>query len=194
LKETAKHKKTPALALIIMVLAGLVLSSCARPESEPQEKESGPKREYRDIKPEVFPIPEEIRETLPGLRNDKFYLYRDISPTLNLVAYVPDYSLDAAISMAAKTFVHMKSDPEFKKGIEFWIIQIQPEPGKGAEVMVWGVRPDQADEYARTGDLVSFFRDSEYVLVNDEIIPAGEARLKAWPKKTGHEETPSTEE
>jgi hypothetical protein len=165
-----------------LVLACLLLSACAQPQGSAPAKEQEPRREYREIKPEIWPIPEDIADALPGLLNDNFYLYREISPTLNLVAYVPEYSLEKAINMAAKAFMLMTGEPRYKEGIEFWIIQVQPLPEKGQDVMVWGVRPEEAEAYARTGDLSAFFRDSEYVLIDDEIIPAGDLRLKHWPQ------------
>ncbi len=176
------------IRIVWLVLACLFFSACFQPQGSPEPKEKEPKREYREIKPEVWPIPGDIRDALPGLLNDKFYLYREISPTLNLVAYVPEYTLEKAINMAAKAFVLMTREPGYKEGIEFWIIQIQPEPEKGRDVMVWGVRPQEAEAYARAGDLSAFFRDSEYVLIDDKIIPAGKDRLKHWSFQTPSQE------
>ena len=154
----------------------LLASACSRPPQPESEAKAGPKVETKDLKPEVWPVPDEVKQALPGLQNDNLYLYREVSPTLNLVAYFPQYSLAEAIRGVARAFVALTRDPKFKAGIEFWIIQVQPREGK--EVLVWGVRPAEAEAYARTQDLARFFTESEYVLVNDKIIPAGPDRAK----------------
>jgi len=158
------------------VMLLLLVTACARPQPPESEKKPGPKIEYKDMKPEVYPVPEEVKQALPGLQNDNLYIYRDVSATINLVAYLPQYSLSDAIRRTALAFVALTRDPRFGAGIEFWIIQTQPE--KGSEVLVWGVRPAEARAYAQQGDLARFFTDSEYLLVNDKIIPAGPERAQ----------------
>lgn len=170
----------------------LLLSFCARPQQEEQASGENLKREYREIKPEILTISEELRSALPGLLNDNLYLYREISPSLQLVAYVPDYSLSGAVNIAAKAFTIMTKAPDYRKGMEFWIIQIQPEPENGDSVLVWGVRPEEADRYVNSSNLEAFFTQSEYVLIDDKIIPPGDERARAFsfkqaPAKTGLE-------
>jgi len=92
------------------------------------------------------------------------------------VAYLPQYSLPDAIRRTAQAFVALTRDPRFSAGIEFWIIQTQPQ--QGSDVLVWGVRPTEALAYAQQGDLARFFTESEYLLVNDKIIPPGPERAQ----------------
>jgi len=159
------------LSLMMLVL---LATTCARPQAPEPGKKPGPKMEYKDLKAEVYPVPEEVKQALPGLQNDNLYVYREISPTLNLVAYLPQYALPDAIRRTAQAFVALTRDPRFAAGIEFWIIQTQP--AQGADVLVWGVRPSEVAAYAQQQDLAAFFTQSEYVLVNDKIIPAGPER------------------
>jgi len=154
----------------------LLTSACARPPAPEAEKKSGPKMEYKDLKPEIYPVPEEVKQALPGLQNDNIYVYREVSPTLNLVAYLPQYSLPEAIQRTARAFVALAKDPRFQAGLEFWIIQTQPR--QGPELLVWGARPAEVLAYVRHHDLARFFTESEYVLVNDKIIPAGPDRAQ----------------
>jgi len=175
----------PTKILAAALLTALALSACARPAQppKPDEKTTG-KHEYRDLKAEVYPVPAGVKAALPGLQNDNVYLYREIAPTLNLVAYVPDYSREAALRMAAAAFVVLADEPEFRRDIQFWIIQVQPKPPekpaadqKPGPVLVWGVRPDEVDKYIANQDLAAFVRDSEYLLIDDRIIDKGQARL-----------------
>jgi hypothetical protein len=159
-----------------LVIGLALVAACARPQPPESGPKSGPKVEYKDLKPEVYPVPEEVKQALPGLQNDNIYIYREVSPTINLVANLPQYSLPEAIRRTAQALVALTRDPRFRAGIDFWIIQTQPEPDKGPEVLVWGVRPAEALADAQQGDLTRFFTDSEYVLVNDKIIPAGPER------------------
>jgi hypothetical protein len=184
--------KLAAAAAAVALLA--LLAACARPEpKKPAENASDSRHTYKDIKPEVVAIPDAVAKALPGLQNDNLYLYREIAPTLNLVAYVPDYSRVAAVKMMAEAFTALANDPnpKLRDGIEFWIIQIQPEaktepapkPGEQkSQVVVWGVRPSEADAYKQSKDLANFLAASEYLLVDDEIIPAGNGRMKPFPE------------
>jgi len=167
--------KKPALFLILSC-AVLFACSCARPRQEEAEKKGQPQAEYKNLKADEYAIPEKLKETLPGLVNDKIRIWKEISPTVNLVAYFPDYSLEKAVKQASEAFLILREDPNFKNGIDFWIIQIQPE--EGPQLLVWGVRPSEAEQFAQSKELKAFFRDSEYVLVNDQIIEKGDARLK----------------
>jgi hypothetical protein len=162
--------------LLLLACAVLFSFSCARPRQEEKEKKGQPQAEYKDLKADEYPIPEKLKETLPGLVNDKIRVWKEISPTINLVAYFPDYSLEKAVRQASEAFLLLREEPKFRNGIDFWIIQIQPE--EGPEVLVWGVRPSEVEQFAQAKKLKDFFRDSEYVLVNDQIIEKGEARLK----------------
>ena len=168
-------------ALLVFLLG---IFSCARPKPE-EKTEKKPKAEYKEIKAEEYPVPEQLKELLPGLLNDKIRIWREIAKTINLVAYMKDYSLEKAIEKSAQVFLLLRQYPEFKKDIEFWIIQLQPE--KGSEVLVWGVRPSEVEEYQASGDLRKFFAQSEYVLINDQIIEKGEERLKYFPEKPSPE-------
>ena len=160
------------LSVIFMIL---VASACSRPPQPEAASKPGPKIEQKELKPEIWPVPEAVKQALPGLLNDNLYVYREISPTVNLVAYFPEYSLPDAVRRMAQAFVALTRDPKFTTGLEFWIIQVQPR--EGSEVVVWGVRPSEAKAYAQNPDLARFFSESEYVLVNDKIIPAGPDRL-----------------
>ncbi|HUT55167.1 MAG TPA: hypothetical protein VM658_17390 [bacterium] len=190
-----KHMKSKAMFAAALA-AAIIMAGCAKPVQEKKpETDAGPKHEYKDIKPAVYDVPPGVAAALPGLLNDKVYVYREIAPTLNLVAYAPNYSLPKAPLMAAQAFEALAAVPEFRRGIEFWIIQIQPpagaeqvpqKPGEAAapqnsEVFVWGVKPSEVDEYLKSKDLLSFISNSEYLLVNDENIPKGEARAKLFP-------------
>lgn len=191
-----KHiKMVPGFVAALAVV--IILAGCAKPvEEKKPPTETGPKHEYKDIKPAVYEIPEGVKTALPGLQNDKIYIYREIAPTLNLVAYVPNYSLAEAPVMAAKAFESLAAVPEFRQGVDFWIIQLQPEASEkpvapkpeeagqakpNAEVFVWGVKPSEVDDYIKSHDLMYFLVNSEYLLINDEIIPKGEARGELFP-------------
>jgi len=178
--------------MALALAAAFLIMGCTRPaQNKNPAPNTGPKHEYKEIKPEIHPIPEGVKSALPGLLNDNIYIYREIAPTLNLVAYVPEYSLAGAAKMAAQAFVALSEQPEFREGIEFWIIQIQPETGKNevpvkpvdgssaesnALVFTWGVKPSEVDEYKKSENLINFLSNSEYLLVNDKIIPKGEER------------------
>ena len=162
--------------LISALILIFIISACARPREEKEEKKGSPKVDTREIKAVEYPVPENLSAALPGLLNDRIRIWKEISPTINLVAYFKDYSLKKAIESAASAFLILLEKPEFRDGIDFWIIQIQPE--KGSEVLVWGVKPEEAEQYQKSKDLKSFFKDSEYVLVNDQIIPKGDERVK----------------
>jgi len=164
---------------IALILAAGLAGACARPNAEKPESRNQPKAEYQELKAEEYAVPAKLAETLPGLKNDKLRIWKEISPTINLVAYFPDYTLKNALERSAAAFLILVENPAFKNGIDFWIIQTQPE--KGAEVLVWGVKPSEAEQYQKSGDLKTFFRDSEYVLVNDQILPKGDDRLKYLP-------------
>lgn len=163
------------LSFILLLIIVSISSYCARPKEEKNEKKA-PQMQTKPIKAEEYQIPEELAQALPGLVNDKIRIWREISPTINLVAYFEDYSLKKAIEQAARAFLVLLEKPEFKNQIDFWIIQIQPK--EGPNVMVWGVKPEEVEQYKKTRDLKSFFRDSEYVLINDQIIEKGDERLK----------------
>jgi hypothetical protein len=168
--------KRLASLITLIAICGLAFA-CARPKPEEPEKKNAPKAEYKNLKAEEYPLPEALKTALPGLVNDKIRIWKEISPpTVNLVAYQPDYSLERAIKAASEAFLTLLENPAFKNGVDFWIIQVQPE--KGAEVMVWGVRPTEAEQFKISKDLTAFFRDSEYVLVNDQVVEKGDARLK----------------
>lgn len=168
-----KAKIFIAFSFIIILMLGCVRAQREKEASKSSESSS---QVYKEINPETFPFPDRLKETLPGLQGDKIYVYKEISPTINLVAYFPEYSTEKAILRSAEAFLVLLEQEELKRGIEFWIIQVQPE--KGDEVMVWGVKPSEVEAYARSKDITSFLRDSEYLLVNDKIIPKGEERLK----------------
>jgi len=165
--------------LRFMIMIGIwvgLAGSCARPMQEEPTEKTTPRAEYKKIKAEEYPVPDQLKEALPGLLNDKIRVWREISPTINLVVYSPNYSLDNAIKQAAQAFLILERNPEITKETDFWIIQIQPE--KGPEVLVWGVRPSELELYKKTKDLKAFFENSEYVLINDQVIPKGAGRLE----------------
>ncbi len=163
----------------IIVIGGTALAfACARPREEKAEAKTVPKAEYKTVKPDEFPIPAKLAEALPGLVNDKIRIWKEISPSINLVVYAKGYNLKKAMEESARAFLALSGNPEFRNRVDFWIIQIQPE--QGPEVLVWGARPSEVDQYQKTLDLKSFFRDSEYVLINDQIISKGDDRLKSF--------------
>ncbi len=164
--------------IVLLASAGLGFG-CARPNPEKPENQNAPKAEYKQAQADEYPVPPKLAEALPGLLNDKVRVWKEISPTINLVAYFPDYSLKKALDQSAAAFLVLLENPEFRNGIEFWIIQVQPQKGSG--VLVWGAKPAEVEQYKQSGDLKTFFRDSEYVLVNDQIIPKGDDRLKYLP-------------
>jgi len=187
-----------AVGAILLCALGL---GCAKKAEEKKPEEQSPaKHEYKEMKPEVYAIPEGVKKALPGLENDNIYIYREAAKTINLVAYVPDYSNAASAEMCAEAFSALAREPELKKDIDFWIIQVQPEPAasevpmkpQAAEkpktdyVFVWGVKPAEVDAYLKSKDILEFLRTSEYLLIDDEIIPKGESRLdyffEAWKK------------
>jgi len=205
--------KLSMITTIIAVAAVSVLASCAEPAKEREEKKREQQRHtYKELKPEVVPVPQAVREALPGLLNDNIYLYKEIAPTANLVAYTPEYSRASAIRMMAEAFEHMAEAPELRQGIEFWIIQVQPkkpepavaeEPGQArSKVVVWGVRPKEVDRYLQSGDLAEFIMESEYMMVDDRIIAKGLERLEQFPslglqpplQQEPEEEAPKPEE
>jgi len=167
-----------AAALLVMLAAG-----CASPPQQQPAEAAGPRHQYKEIKPEEYPVPEAVAKALPGLLDDKVRIYREISPIISLVVYTPDYSRAKAVDMCARAFVALAEKPEFRKGIDFWIVQVQPEPETNdPALVVWGVKPSEVDRYIKTKDLAAFLEKSEYLLVDDEIIPAGEKRLEAAPE------------
>jgi len=202
--NTREHDHDPALSFRQWILACLValvmaFSGCAQPPDQTDADDTANGRHtYKEIKPDVVPVPEGVIKALPGLLNDNLYLYKEIAPSLNLVAYVPQYSPAGAIEMCAKAFVVLADDPnpQLTDDIDFWIIQIQPAPGSAdvpvqpgdpankhdSRLVVWGVRPVEVEAYKKTGDLAKFLTTSEYLLVDDKIIPAGDARINPFPE------------
>ena len=166
------------LSILMALIVLLGFANCARPKKAPEPKgqTAGP---AKNITAEEYQIPDKLKEILPGLVNNKIRIWKEISPTVNLIAYEPNYSLDNAIKQAAQAFIVLTENPAFRNGIDFWIIQVQPE--KGSEVMVWGVKPAEVDEYQKSNDLKAFFTNSEFVLINDQIIEKGDQRLKYLP-------------
>jgi len=172
----------------------LLALGCASPAPVPEQDADKSRHQFKELKPEVHPLPEGVIKALPGLQNDNLYIYREIAPLISLVAYVPDYSREAALEMAVAAFESLAPKPELREGIEFWVIQVQPDPDqeneqwkkdgkKGAppsRVVVWGVRPQEFDQYQESRDLAALVRDSEYLLVDDRIITQGPDRLKLF--------------
>lgn len=177
--------------LIAFWLVAALAISCARPADRDKDKkkaEDEQRHVYKELEPDVHPVPEGVAEALPGLLNDNIYIYREVAPLLTLVSYEKDYSRVSAVRKAARAFLALLSEPAFQEDIEFWIIQVQPreetkqEKQKGkARVVVWGVRPEEVKQYRESGDLGRFLRSSEYLLVDDEIIEQGEERLSKFP-------------
>lgn len=166
------------LSVLMALVVLLSFGACTRPKKAPEQK--GPAAgQAKNITAEEYPIPDKLKEALPGLVNNKIRIWKEISPTVNLISYEPNYSLDNAIRQAAQAFLILAENPAFRNGIDFWIIQVQPE--KGSEVMVWGVKPLEVDEYQKSNDLKAFFSNSEFVLINDQIIEKGDQRLKYLP-------------
>jgi hypothetical protein len=164
--------------MMVVAMLGLGLS-CARPKAEKPDEAKKPKVESAPVKVDEYAVPAKLSEALPGLINDKIRIYKDISPTVNLVANLKDYKLQDATDRAAQAFLALDDQPEFKNGIDFWIIQVQPEAGK--ESLVWGAKPAEVAQYKTDQDLKKFFANSEYVMVNDQILPKGEDRQKLIP-------------
>ena len=168
--------KKLAGVIALLVFYGMA-AGCARPKQEEPEKKNAPKAEYKNLKAEEYPIPEPVKAALPGLVNDKIRIWKELTPpTVNLVAYFPGYTLDKAVKQAGDAFLALLENPAFKNGVDFWIIQVQPE--NGSEVLVWGVRPSEAEQFKNSKDINAFFKDSEYVMVNDQVIEKGDGRLK----------------
>lgn len=182
-------------SLAALAAAAAIAVACARPAEQNKPEEKKGKHEYKDIKPETYPFPAGVKEALPGLLGDSIYVYREIAPTVNLVSYEQDYSREGAVNKMVRALLAMAAVPELRQGIEFWIIQVQPRPEKESEagpsqVVVWGVMPAEVDRYRDSGDLAGFIRNSEYLLVDDQIIPRGDDRLAQFP---GLELKPPTE-
>ncbi len=164
-------------------------ASCATP-ADRQDKKSDEKTRHvhKELKPDIYEIPEGVKKALPGLQNDKIYIYREVAPLFGLVSYEEDYDRTRAVEQAAEAFLALLSGPVLQKEIEFWIVQVQPaeeaakdkREGK-SRVVVWGVRPSEVEEYRKSGDLAGFVRSSEYILVDDEIIDKGDERLEFFP-------------
>jgi hypothetical protein len=186
-------------SLFLLVVCAFMLSNCAQPVKPEAEGDKEKRHEYIESEPEVHKIPKALADALPGLQNDNIYLYKEYAPTLNLVVYSPDYSLDGSMKMMAKAFLELAKDENFRKDISFWIIQVQPRPvnvGKDEivhktpakkpdpRVVVWGVKPEEVDAYKKENDLASFITNSEYLLVDDKIISCAdkkcESRLKLF--------------
>jgi hypothetical protein len=173
--KEANMKKLAVLIALSVLYA--MAAGCARPKQEEPEKKNAPKAEYKNLKAEEYPIPEPLKAALPGLVNDKIRIWKELSPpTVNLVAYFPNYSLNNAIKQTSDAFLVLLDNPAFKNGVDFWIIQVQPE--NGTDVLVWGVKPSEAEQFKTSKDLNAFFKDSEYVMVNDQVIEKGDNRLK----------------
>ncbi len=182
-----------ALAALTLSLIASLAIACATPAEKPgKEEKNGPRHVYKDIKPEVYDMPAAVREALPGLlEQNKIFVYREISPTVNLVAYAPEYSKESAAKMIANAFLALREVPDLREDIDFWIVQVQPEPkkaaphpeeiGQKADVIVWGVKPSEVDRFAESGDLKLFLETSEYLLVDDVIIQKGPQRLAQFP-------------
>ncbi|MFO8057395.1 MAG: hypothetical protein R6V10_08880 [bacterium] len=179
--------------LIAFWLVAALAISCAQPADRDKDKdkkkaEDEQRHVYKDLEPDVHPVPEGVAGSLPGLLNDNIYIYREVAPLLTLVSYEEDYSRVSAVRKAADAFLALLSEPAFQEDIEFWIIQVQPkeetkeekQEGK-ARVVVWGVRPEEVKQYQESGDLGRFLRTSEYLLVDDEIIEKGDERLSKFP-------------
>ncbi len=178
-----------SMLLIMIMLGCLMFSGCSLPEKEKTDANLGPEQQIKDIKAEIYAVPRSVAKALPGLLNDNIYIYREISPSVNLVAYEDDYSLEKAVNMTARAFLGLLEDPKFNEKIDFWIIQVQPK--QGPQVLVWGVRPEQARRYKENNDLIAFFKNCEYVMIDDKIIPKGDQRTAFLKADTQpEEETP----
>jgi len=190
LVSPAPRVSRPERGLALALFVSLVLAGCARPvEQKPPGPASDQKHVYKELKAEEYPVPEGVKKALTGLLNDKIYVYREIAKTVNLVSYEPGYTPESAIQKSAAAFLALAEVPELRKDIEFWIIQVQPpapaagkgNPKEASRVVVWGARPEEADAYKQSGDLRAFLRDSEYLLVDDQIIAKGDDRLRPFP-------------
>ena len=95
---------------LFLLIAGLAIG-CARPVEKPSPKKQEEKVQIKQLKPEEYPVPEKLKEVLPGLLNDKIRIWREISPTINLVAYINDYSLEKAIKLCARAFMVLLENP-----------------------------------------------------------------------------------
>jgi len=188
----------------ILVAAFLLVwcANCATP-ADRQDKKSDEKTRHvhKELKPEIYEMPQGVKQALPGLQNDKIYIYREVAPLFGLVSYEEDYDRTRAVKQAAEAFLALLADPALQKDMEFWIIQVQPakedakdkSQGK-SRVVVWGVRPSEVEEYRKSGDLANFVRSSEYMLVDDEIIDKGDERLELFPglkKETAPPKSPA---
>ena len=99
----------------LFIVLAVVIAGCAQPADEKQPAATEkPKHVYKELNPETHPVPAGVKEALPGLLNDNIYLYREIAPTLNLVAYVPEYSREGAIKMAACMGIPPPDDGPFR--------------------------------------------------------------------------------
>lgn len=175
----------PNQLISMIIAAGIIIfaAGCASPAPEPGPEEKQGKHDYKDLSAETVEFPAGLKEALPGLQGDRIYMYKEVAPTANLLSYEKDYEREKALTMMAKAFTTLTDTPELRENIEFWIIQVQPPADSGEEsrLVVWGARPGEADAYKKDEDLKKFVRTSEYLMVDDRIIPKGDARLAEFP-------------
>jgi hypothetical protein len=165
--------KLPVNLVVVLMLGALVLS-CAEKEQAPEPstqkkpvvKESN--IEIRDIKPVILDLPPAVKAKLRGKVEDKVYIYFD---SLNILVFIDEWEVKANIKLMAESFDELTKYPEFEANARFWTIQIQPPyEQQRPEVMVFSTTPEQAKDYARSGDLKRLLMSSSYMNLNDKIL------------------------
>ncbi len=162
------------LNLLIFLMSGVLILSCSRQEqpAEPSVQEEVAEKEsnieIRDIKPVILDLSQTVRTKLRGKVEDKVYIYFD---SLNILVFIDEWDVKANIRLMAESFAELTKYPEFEANARFWTIQIQPPYGQQRpEVMVFSTIPEQAKEYARSGDLKKLLMSSSYMNLNDKIL------------------------
>ncbi len=162
------------VSLMVILMLGALIISCTKEEQapEPSTQEEVTKKEsnieIRDIKPVILDLPPAVKAKLRGKVEDKVYIYFD---SLNILVFIDEWEVKANIKLMADSFAELTKYPEFEANARFWTIQIQPPyEQQRPEVMVFSTIPDQAKEYARSGDLKRLLTSSSYMNLNDKIL------------------------
>jgi len=160
--------------LLIGFVLGALLFSCSRQEQapEPSTQEEVTRKEsnieIRDIKPVILDLPQAVKTKLRGKVEDKVYIYFD---SLNILVFIDEWDVKANIKLIAESFAELTKYPEFEANARFWTIQIQPPyDQRRPEVMVFSTTPEQAKQYALSGDLKRLLISSSYMNLNDKIL------------------------
>ncbi len=167
----AKTTALLALSCLVVSLAGCERDKAAEQALAPSEARPVGERNYGPIEPVVLELPEEVTEALDGSDIDgnpidKAYIY---FKTFALVVYRDSFGVKKYIDDISAALGELAQDEKFKNAADVWAIQMQKR-GTSSFVTI-AVNPEQARIYSDSGNIETFLREADYLMVSDRIIP-----------------------